>query len=151
MASIPLFIENFEEGEEKEYTIDLFKKLASSLIQYQREDGYFETIFNKVGETYTESSATMLIASGWFYGYRKGWLGKEYYDAAIKAFNAVVDDFEIKDGLLSMTKISAPTTAIQLIPYLVYKITPRGNDWHYGLAAAFFAALEYKRCLEEKK
>lgn len=151
MASIPLFIENFEEGEEKEYTIDLFNKLAASLLPYQREDGYFETIFNKVGKTYTESSATMLIASGWFYGYRKGWLGEEYYNAAIKAFNAVVDDFEMKDGLISMTKISAPTSAIQLIPYLVYKVTPRGNDWHYGLASAFFAALEYKRCLDEKK
>lgn len=150
MASIPLFIENFEEGEDKDYTIELFKKLAQSLLKYQRQDGYFETVFNRIGETYTESSATMLIASGWFYGYYKGWLGKEYYEAAIKAFNAVVDDFEIKDGLLSMPKISAPTSAIQLIPYFVYKVTPRGNDWHYGLAAAFFAALQYKKCLQKE-
>lgn len=150
MASIPLFIENFADGEDKEITIELFKKLSASLIKYQREDGYFETVFNKVGRTYTESSATMLIASGWFYGYRKGWLGKEYYQAAIKAFNAVVDDFELKDGLISMTKISAPTSAIQLIPYFIYKVTPRGNDWHYGLAASFFAAIQYKKCLESK-
>lgn len=149
MASIPLFIENFEEGEEKEYTIDLFKKVSGALLKYQRPDGYFETIFNKVGKTYEESSATMLIATGWFYGYRKGWLSIDYYKAAIKAFNAVVDDFEIKNGLLSMPKISAPTSAIQIAPYFFYKITPRGNDWHYGLAAAFFAALEYKRCLEQ--
>jgi len=150
MASIPLFIENFEEGEDKEYTIDLFKKVAGALLKYQRPDGYFETVFNKIGKTYTESSATMLIASGWFYGYRKGWLSGEYYRAAVKAFNAVVDDFEIKDGLLSMPKISAPTSAIPPLPYVFYKITPRGNDWHYGLAAAFFAALQYKRCIEEK-
>ena len=150
MASIPLFIEYFPEGEQKEFTIDLFKKVAKALLSYQREDGYYETVLNKPGKTYTESSATMLIASGWFYGYYKGWLSKEYYDAAIKAFNAVVDDFEIKNGLLSMTKISAPTSAIPLIPYFVYKITPRGNDWHYGLAAAFFAALNYKKCLEKK-
>lgn len=151
MASIPLFIEYLEEGEDKKFAIELFKKLSASLLKYQRTDGYFETIFNKVGKTYTESSATMLIASGWFYGYRAGWLGKEYFEAAQKAFNAVVDDFETKDGLLSMSKISAPTSAIQLIPYFVYKITPRGNDWHYGLAAAFFAALQYKRCLETKE
>jgi unsaturated rhamnogalacturonyl hydrolase len=150
MASIPLFIENFEEGEDKEFAINLFKKLSGALLKYQRTDGYFETVFNKVGKTYTESSATMLIASGWFYGYRKGWLSIEYFRAAVRAFNAVVDDFEIKDGLLSMPKISAPTSAIQLIPYFVYKITPRGNDYHYGLAAAFFAALQYKKCIEEK-
>lgn len=151
MASIPLFIEYLDDGEDKEFAIELFKKLAASLLKYQRADGYFETVFNKVGKTYTESSATMLIASGWFYGYRVGWLGEEYYEAAKLAFNAVVDDFETKGGLLSMPKISAPTSAIQLIPYFVYKITPRGNDWHYGLASAFFAALQYKRCLEAKQ
>ncbi|MGI6701805.1 MAG: glycoside hydrolase family 88 protein [Christensenellales bacterium] len=149
MAAIPLFIENFDEGEDKEYTIELFKKLSGALLKYQRPDGYFETVFNKIGKTYTESSATMLIASGWFYGYKRGWLSVEYYRAAVKAFNAVVDEFEIKDGLLSMPKISAPTSAIPLMPYFAYKITPRGNDWHYGLAAAFFAALQYKRCLEQ--
>lgn len=151
MASIPLFIEYFDEGIEKDYTVNLFKTLAASLLKYQREDGYFETVFNKRGKTYPESSATMLIASGWFYGYRKGWLSKEYYDAAVKAFDAVVGDFEMKDGLLSMPKISAPTSAIPPFPYFVYKITPKGNDWHYGLAAAFFAALQYKRCLETTK
>ena len=52
---------------------------------------------------------------------------------------------EIKDGLLSMPLVSAPTIAVQLIPYLGYKFTPRGNDWTYGLAALFFAALSYRR------
>lgn len=150
MASIPLFLEYFPEGKDKDETIALFKNLSASLLKYQRPDGYFETVFNKVGKTYTESSATMLIASGWFYGYRTGLLSKEYFDAAIKAFDAVVNDFEIKNGLLSMTKISAPTSAIPLIPYFVYKVTPRGNDWNYGLAASFFAALQYKKCLEQK-
>ncbi len=148
MASIPLFYDRFEDGPEKDETKLIFLKIAEALAPYQREDGYFETVFNKVGKTYEESSATMLIASGWFYGYRKGWLGEEYYERAIKAFNAVVDDFEMKDNLLSMPKISGPTSAIQLIPYTVYKITPRGNDYTYGLFAAFQAGLEYKRCID---
>lgn len=147
MAAIPLFLGYMSEGAEKEYTVNLFCRHAAALLPYQRADGYFETVFNRVGETYKESSATMLIASGWFYGYRTGLLGEEYYTAAKKAFQAVVDDFETKNGLLSMPFISAPTSAIQLIPYFVYKHTPRGNDWPYGLAAAFFAALEYNRCL----
>ena len=43
-----------------------------------------------------------------------------------------------------MPLISAPTIAIQLIPYLGYKFTPRGNDWTYGLAALNFAAYQLK-------
>ena len=148
MAAIPLFLQYLPEGEEKQYAIALLQQLSAALLPYQRSDGYFETVFNRVGETYEESSATMLIASGWFFGCRNGYLGREYYDAAVKAFDAVAADFSIKDGLLSMTKISAPTSPIQLIPYTVYKLTPRGSNWNYGLAAAFFAALEYKRCEE---
>ncbi len=146
MAAIPLFLGYLPEGEERDYAIEILQKLSAALLKYQREDGYFETVFNRVGETYKESSATMLIASGWFFGYRNGYLGREYYDAAVKAFEAVAGDLQIKEGLLSMPYISAPTSPIQLIPYFVYKVTPRGNDWNYGLAAAFFAALEYYRC-----
>lgn len=150
MAAIPLFMDFLPEGQEKEYAKWIFKRVAASLLKYQRKDGYFETVFNRPGETYTESSATMLIASGWFYGYRTGLLDEQYYHAAKKAFHAVVEDFELRGGLLSMPKISAPTSAIQGVPYFVYRFTPRGNDWHYGLAATFFAALQYKRCEEHK-
>ena len=149
-ASISLFADNFENEDAKKEAIRVHKELSETLAKYQREDGYFETILNMPGFSYTESSATMLIAAGWFYGYRKGFLGKEYYDRAVKAFNAVVDDFEVKKGLLSMPKISFPTTPFPLMKYASYKITPRGNDWHYGLFAAFIAAIEYKKCLEEK-
>ncbi|MCL2508119.1 MAG: glycoside hydrolase family 88 protein [Oscillospiraceae bacterium] len=148
MAALPLLLD-YLPGEEREHMTKVFVRLAEALLPYQRQDGYFETVFNRPGKTYKESSATMLIASGWFYGYRKGMLGREYYDASVKAFHAVCEDIQIKDGLLSMPYISAPTSAIQLIPYLVYKLTPRGNDWTYGLAAAFFAALEYLRCTQE--
>ena len=149
-SSISLFEDNFENEDAKKEAIRVHKELSETLAKYQREDGYFETILNMPGFSYTESSATMLIAAGWFYGYRKGFLGKEYYDRAVKAFNAVVDDFEVKKGLLSMPKISFPTTPFPLMKYASYKITPRGNDWHYGLFAAFIAAIEYKKCLEEK-
>ena len=145
MAAVPLLMEHLP-AEEQPRVKEIFTRLAQALLPYQREDGYFETVFNRPGETYKESSATMLIAAGWFYGYRMGWLGKEYFDAAVKAFTAVCDDLQIKDGLRSMPGISAPTSAIQGIPYFVYKHTPRGNDWPYGLAGAFFAALEYMRC-----
>ena len=147
MAAIPLLLEYLPASEQTRVK-EIFTRLACALLPYQRENGYFETVFNRPGETYKESSATMLIAAGWFYGCRTGLLGKEYFDAAAKAFRAVVNDLQEKDGLLSMPYISAPTSAIQGVPYFVYRHTPRGNDWHYGLAGAFFAALEYARCKE---
>jgi len=145
MAAIPLLLDYLPEAEQS-HVKQIFTRLATALLPYQREDGYFETVFNRPGKTYKESSATMLIAAGWFYGYRTGLLGKEFFGAAVKAFNAVANDLQVKNGLLSMPYISAPTSAIQGVPYLVYKHTPRGNDWTYGLAGAFFAALEYSRC-----
>ena len=148
MAAIPLFLDFMPEGGDKERTRAIFRRLAAALLPWQRQDGWFETVFNRPGKTYEESSATMLIASGWFYGVRTGLLGPEYRAAAEKAFHAVCASLELRGGLLSMPKISGPTSAIQGIPYFTYKVTPRANDWHYGLAAAFFAALEYHRLLE---
>jgi len=147
-AAISLFADNFSSLQAKEDALRIHKELSIALAPWQREDGYFETIFNKVGKTYKESSATMLIAAGWFYGYRKGFLPKEYLERAKLAFDAVVSDFQVKKGLLSMPYISAPTTPLQVAPYFFYKILPCGNDLKYGLFAAFIAALEYKRCLE---
>jgi unsaturated rhamnogalacturonyl hydrolase len=148
MAAVPLLMEYLPEGERAQVK-GIFMRLAKALLPYQRADGYFETVFNRVGETYKESSATMLIAAGWFYGCRTGLLGEEYFGAAKKAFRAVCGDLQTKDGLLSMPYISGPTSAMPFAPYFAYRITPRANDWHYGLAAAFFAALEYARCEEE--
>ncbi|MCL2300297.1 MAG: glycoside hydrolase family 88 protein [Firmicutes bacterium] len=147
MAAVPLLMEYLPEEKQPEVKA-FFTRLAAALLPYQRADGYFETVFNRPGKTYKESSATMLIAAGWFYGYRTGLLGEKYYDAAKRAFSAVAGDLQTKDGLLSMPYISGPTSALPGIPYFTYKHTPRGNDRHYGLAAAFFAALEYLRCEE---
>ena len=145
MAAVPLLLEYLPEGERPGVEA-FFTRLAAALLPYQREDGYFETVFNRPGETYKESSATMLIAAGWFYGWRAGLLDETYFGAAKKAFHAVVNDLRVKDGLLSMPHISGPTSAMPGAPYFFYKHFPRGSDWHYGLAAAFFAALEYLRC-----
>jgi len=145
MAAVPMLLDYLPQPEQAQVKA-FFTRLAVALLPYQREDGYFETVFNRPGETYKESSATMLIAAGWFYGCRTGLLGREYYDAAVKAFHAVTADLQIKDGLLSMPYISGGTMPMPGIPYFNYKHTPLGNDRHFGLAAAFFAAVEYKRC-----
>ncbi|MEM1113347.1 MAG: glycoside hydrolase family 88 protein [Pseudomonadota bacterium] len=144
IAGLPLTIEHFDEGSaERGEAIAILERTSAALLPYQREDGFFETVFNKPGKTYVETSATALIASGWMQGVAEGYLDVSYLEPGLRAYDAVIDSLEIKDGLLSMPAISAPTIAIQVLPYLGYKFTPRGNDWTYGLASLFFAALSY--------
>ena len=146
IAGLPMAIEHFAaDSPERERAIEILKQTSAALLPYQRPDGFFETVFNKPGKTYIESSATALIASGWMQGVAEGYLDERYLQPALRAFEAVLNSLETKDGLLSMPLISAPTIAIQLIPYLGYKFTPRGNDWTYGLAALFFAGLNYRK------
>ena len=146
IAGLPLTIDHFaEDSAEREDAIAILRSTSEALLPYQRADGLFETVFNRPGKTYTENSATALIASGWMQGVAEGYLDDKFLEPGLKAYSAVVDSLEVKDGLLSMPNISAPTIAIQLIPYLGYKFTPRGSDWTYGLAALFFAALNYRK------
>ena len=149
IAGLPLTIDNFAEGsEERCEAIRILTETSHALLPYQRADGFYETVFNRPGQTYIESSATALIASGWMQGVADGYLDPQFLEPGVRAFRAVVDSLEMKDGLLSMPLISAPTIAIQLMPYLGYKFTPRGNDWTYGLAALFFAGLNYRKLLQ---
>jgi unsaturated rhamnogalacturonyl hydrolase len=142
IAGLPLIIEHFESGsEEWQQAVGIFQSTSDALLPYQRKDGFFETVFNRPGKTYVEASATALIASGWMQGVAAGYLAEPFLAPGLKAFDAVLGSLEMKDGLLSMPMISAPTIAVPLIPYLGYKLTPRGNDWTYGLASLFLAGL----------
>lgn len=149
IAGLPKAIENFpDDSEEKARAIAIVRETSAALLPYQREDGFFETVFNKPGKTYIESSATALIAAGWLQGVREGYLDKSFREPAIRSLRAVVDCLEYKNGLLSMPLISGPTIPLQLIPYLSYKFTPCRNDWEYGLAALIFAGINYKQLID---
>ncbi len=149
IAAMPMLLDNLEEGKERDLALKILQETSHALEKYQREDGFFETVINKPGKTYIESSATALIASGWLHGVRKGYLDESYKEKGLKALKAVVDSLETKDGCLSMPLISAPTIPIPFMPYLGYKLTPRGNDWSYGLAALFFAGYHLKELNNE--
>lgn len=152
IAGLPLAIDHFsQDSAERKQAIDILRETSDALLPYQLEDGFFETVFNRPGKTYRESSATALIASGWMHGVADGYLDQQFLEPGLTAYKGVVDSLLIKDGLLSMPMISAPTIALPFIPYLGYKLTPRGNDWTYGLAALFFAALNYRKLARENK
>lgn len=150
IGAMPMLIGNLPDGTEKDECKEIMREVSEAILKYQREDGYFETLLNRPGETIKESSATALIAAGWFRAVREGYIDQKFYEPALKAFTAVVDDLKVVDGMLSMDFISGPTIALQLIPRLGYKLQykmQKSADWSYGLAALFFAGIEYKKGL----
>lgn len=154
ISALPMLIDNLEEGPERDDCIQILREVSASLLKYQRTDGYFETLLNRPGTTDKESSATALIASGWLHGVRCGYLDEMYLGPALTSLKAVVEDLKVVDGLLSMDYISGPTIALQLIPELGYKLQyklQKSSDWSYGLAALFFAGIEYKKLFRDGK
>ena len=150
IAGLSLTLQHFAaESEEQQEAIRILGETSEALLPYQRQDGFYETVLNRPGKTYIESSATALIASGWMRSVAEGHLEERFLEPGVRAFRAVLSTLEEKDGLLSMPLISAPTIAVPFVPYLGYKFTPRGNDWTYGLAALFFAGLGYKRLIDQ--
>ena len=145
IASLPMILENIGDNEEKETIITIFKETSEALYKYQRADGAFETVINKVGKTYRELSFTALVAAGWFHGVRLQILDKKFLDAALKAYRCVVDSFIFKDRGIFMPEISGPTIPLPLFPYWGYRIVPVRANWSYGLAAIIFAAIEYDK------
>lgn len=152
IGAMPMLIDNLPEGEEKEICLQTLSEVSEAILKYQRPDGYFESLLNKPGKTLKESSATALIASGWLHSVRCGYLDNKFLKPGLKALEAVVNDLGYKDNMISMGYISGPTIALQLIPQLGYKLQyklQKSEDWSYGLAALFFAGIEYKKLLDK--
>jgi unsaturated rhamnogalacturonyl hydrolase len=150
IASLPMILENIGDHAEKGNIIKIFKETSEALLPYQRNDGAFETVFNKVGKTYRELSFTALVARGFLQGYRMGLLDDQFLEAGIKAYKAVVDALIYEDGGIFMPEISGPTIPLPLFPYLGYKFIPKARNWSFGLAALIFAAIEFDRIEKNK-
>lgn len=151
VASMPMLIDNLDDGFEKDICVEILLEVSEALLKYQRNDGYFETLLNRQGETPKESSATALIASGWLHGIRCNYIDESYKEPAIKALEAVVNDLIYRNNMLSMDYISGPTIPMPLIPKLGYKLQykfQKSADWSYGLAALIFAGIQYKKLMQ---
>ena len=128
--------------------IELLEKTSEALLSCMREDYTFATLLGT--KSYRELSATALISAGWLHGVRCGYLDKKFLEPAVRAFEACVDAMEESDSGIYMTEISGPTIPLPLFPRLGYKAVPLGKNWSYGVAALIFAAIEYKRSLDDK-
>ena len=151
IAALPMLLKYLPDSHpQKEVIITLLKETSEALLPYQREDGYYETVFSFPGKTYRESSATALIAAGWMEAALEGWLDKKFKEAGIKAFIALCNDLKMENEKpIAMPEISGPTIATHIFPYLGYKSVPRGDNWGYGLAALIFAAISFEKLHRE--
>ena len=112
---------------------------------------YFDTVVNKPGDNYRESSATALIAAGWLNAVNKGYLDDQYLQPALNEFKAVVDNLRIDDNKAYMTEISLWTIPMFLMPYKLkygpypgYKYVKKGENISYGVASLIMAAINSK-------
>lgn len=142
----------------------ILNEISSTLLSFQRIDGYFDTVLNKPNDNYRESSATCLIAAGWINGVLKGHLNKKYLLPAIKALQSVVSNLRYDKDKVYMTEISKWTIPMFIMPYRLrfgpypgYKYVKKGENINYGVASLILAGIfygEYERtssklCIEE--
>lgn len=126
----------------------LLERTAAALLPCQHPDGSFSTILGT--DAYRELSATALIAAGMLHGVRCGYLQEDFLAPAVRAFRAVADSIRMEESGVFLPEISAPTIPLPVFPALCYRLTPRGDNWPYGVAAAVFAAIEYDRMEKAK-
>lgn len=149
IMSFPMILEQIgSNNKNSAEIIEIYKKTSDALLSYQREDGAFETVFNKVGKTYRELSATALIAGGWLYGINLGILESKFLEPALKAYKLCIDSLIYENEGVFFPEISRPTVPMKYIPYLWYKYLPRGRNWNYGVAALIFAAIQYDKLIK---
>lgn len=86
-----------------------------------------------------------MIAAGWFESAANGWLPAKYADYAARAYKALLGSLIYRDGRASLPEISGPTIPLPLLPYLGYKLVPRGENRSYGIAAMIFAGIACDR------
>ncbi|MDD3947421.1 MAG: glycoside hydrolase family 88 protein [Clostridia bacterium] len=153
MASFPMIYQYLgKEHPQSKEIIEIYRKTSLALLKYQRADGTFETVFNKVGKTYRELSATALICGGWLDAIAQGMLDeKTFLNPALKGYNACLDSIIYENEGVFFPEISRPTVPMKVIPYTWYKWMPLGRNWNYGVAALVFAALNYQKYLDSKQ
>jgi unsaturated rhamnogalacturonyl hydrolase len=144
ICAFPMILDNIGLSHpEADEIIRLYRETSEALLQRMNPDGSFNTLLTH--SSYRELSATALISAGWMHGLRCGYLDEKFRDAAVKAFETVLDAMEFGRENVAMTEISGPTIPVPLFPKLGYKLVPKGKNWSYGIAALIFAAIEYKK------
>lgn len=144
MAALPRILDILGPGHpEHARILAILQSTAEALLERQNSDHSFSTLLTQA--SYRELSATALIAAGLMHGARKGYLPREHAQRGRLAFQTASAAIRRERQGLCLPEVSAPTIPLHLFPSLGYRLTPRGKNLSYGLAAALFAAIEAAR------
>lgn len=144
LAALPMILEEIGAGH-PEYAgiLSVWRDTADAVLRHENRDHTLNTILNR--RSYRELSATALAAAGLLHGTRLGLAGVEYRKRGEEMFHAVASAIgEDRKGLY-LPEVSAPTIPLHILPGLCYRLTPKGKNLSYGLAALAFAAMEIRR------
>ncbi|QFU75445.1 hypothetical protein EY643_07130 [Halioglobus maricola] len=148
VASLSLFLNYVDDAD----TRRILNEVSAALLECQRDDYYWDTVVNKPGDNYRESSATALIAAGWLNGVNHGYLDIEYAELAQKALQAIANNIRHDGDRAYMTEISLWTIPMFLMPYRLkygpypgYKYIKTGENISYGVASLILAGISQRQ------
>lgn len=148
MAALPRMLDLVGENHpEYPEMLRIFRETAQAVLTCENKDHSFSTLLTQ--KSYREMSATALIAAGLLHGARRGYLDKDNAYRGLQIFHALAGTITLDKSGIFLPEISAPTIPLHIFPELGYRLTPRGRNLSYGLAAALFAAIEAQRAIIE--
>jgi unsaturated rhamnogalacturonyl hydrolase len=144
LASLPRILDLVGENHpEYPRMLHIFQKTVKAVLACENPDHSFNTLLTQ--KSYREMSATALIAAGVLHGARRGYLERGLAQRGLAIFHTVAGAVRNGESGLYLPEISAPTIPLHVFPELGYRLTPRGRNHSYGLAAALFAAIEAQK------
>ena len=149
LAALPMIMEQIgPDHPEYEGILRVWRDTVDAVLRLENPDHTLNTVLNQ--KSYRELSATALAAAGILHGRRLGLLPEAYWERGEAMFHAVASAIGEDQSGLYLPEISAPTIPLHILPGLCYRLTPRGRNLSYGLAALAFAAMEIIKLDKEK-
>ncbi len=149
VASLPIILDNIGPAHpEWAEACQIYRNTVDAVLVCESVDHTFSTVLGQ--RSYRELSATALVAAGILHGVRCGYLPQAYRQRGEAIFHAVASAIGKDEHGMFLPEISAPTIPLHTFPGLCYKLTPRGRNWSYGLAAITLAAIEARKLADIK-
>jgi unsaturated rhamnogalacturonyl hydrolase len=140
-AGLPLIIRELpEKFEQKEYFVNIYKKMSAKLLSLQATDGYWHaSMLDPASYPNPEMSATAFFVFGLAWGVNNGYLDKEtYLPAVVKGWKAMVSCV-FPDGKVGFIQpVGADPKAVT-----------REMTEVYGVGGFLFAGTEITRMIEK--
>ncbi|HXH74102.1 MAG TPA: glycoside hydrolase family 88 protein [Bacteriovoracaceae bacterium] len=125
-------------GRRRELT-KVLVKLSEGLLKFQKTNGAWETVLNRPGYSYDETSGSLLIGYGLAKAYRLGFLPHKYLVSARKAFAYAQTQLSPTRHGVTLRSVSGPTNPG---PGWYYKAVRKKKDLPYGVGAFLLLAHE---------